>query len=144
MSVPGIAAADEDALKGMTYADASALVAKQSSSAKIVIQTVVGSLLQRDNCTVSRSKKTEILDGTGKKSGETYLINLDCNGVLATAGTPGGSAVSPEGKPAKEKQQTLEYLNAHPDWCNETAENHKNCANFCNDQVPGQCTFKIS
>lgn len=144
VSVPDIAAADGgDPLKGMTYGAASAVVAKSSDTAKIVISTTVGTRLQRDDCIVTHSTRTVILSGTGTKSGVTYLINLDCNDVLASAGSPGGSLANPGSKKEKEKQNTLTYVNAHPEWCSERPENHENCVKFCTDVAPGKCTFEL-
>jgi hypothetical protein len=142
LSVPGIAAADGDPLQGMTYADASAQLAKSDKSARIVVSTVVGSLLQRDACLVTHSTRTAILSGTGSKNGVTYFMDLNCNGALASAGTPGGSATSPEGRPEKARQETLDYINAHPEFCNDP-QNHENCLKFCQKVGPGKCTFEL-
>jgi hypothetical protein len=143
VSVPGIAAADGDPFQGMTYANASAQVAKLDKSAKIVVSTVVGSLLQRDDCLVTHWTKAAILDGTGTKSGVTVFMDLNCNGVLASAGTPGNSSASPQGRTEKAKQETLDYLNAHPEFCNENPQNHDNCVKYCKDIQPGKCTFEL-
>jgi hypothetical protein len=141
MALPGVATANGDALKGQTYADASAQVAKYDSTAQIVVSTVVGSVLQRDECIVSSSTRATHSDGTGKKKPATYYVNLNCNGALASSNTPGPSSASPEGMSEQKIRDTVDLLNASPEWCTKSAKNHDLCVQFCKS---GKCTFEVS
>jgi hypothetical protein len=143
MALPSIAGADGDPLQGMTYAEASKALGKDKN-AKVVVSSVVGSRLQRDDCLISHWKKAVIISGTGKYVGVSYLLDLNCNGALAAAGTPGNSLNSAVGKSEKERQQTVDALNANPDYCNTSAQIHENCVKLCTELEPGRCTFDIS
>lgn len=143
MATPGIAAATGGPLDDMTYANAAAQVAKSDASAKVVVSTVVGSVLQRNDCIVTHSTKAAFLSGTGTKSPVTYFVDLNCNGELAGAGTPGNSAASPEGRSKKAVDETLNFLNAHPEYCDQSPANHDGCVKFCKNVGPGKCTFEL-
>ncbi|MCV7174680.1 hypothetical protein [Mycolicibacterium sphagni] len=123
----GVAAADDWA--GLTYAKASA--AANQYGMKLVIATVTGAALPQDQCVVTRSEKAPWLKGDNfSKVTNTILINLDCNAAVATAGVPGNSAASPEGRAEKEKEAQAvwratttwgalwcsENVKAHPNW----------------------------
>jgi hypothetical protein len=141
VAVPGVAAAD-DPLQGMTYEKASAALAKDTNS-KVIVSTVVGSRLQLNDCLVAHWKKAVMKDGTGKYAGSLYLLDLNCNGALAAAGTPGNSLASSVGKSEKERQSTVEALNANPAYCDTSPQIHENCVKLCNELEPGKCTFQI-
>ena len=114
LSVPGIAAADGDPYVGMTYGTMSESLAT-NKAAKVVVSTVVGGLVQRDDCLVTHTTKTTVVDGTGAKSPlVTFLVDLNCNDPVASAGVPGNSAVSPEGSKQKGIQTTLDMIERPP------------------------------
>src|SRR3954451_9141201 len=103
----GLSAADTDPLAGKTYKDASALVAEGGN--KSVIATVVGSRLAIDDCIVTTWRKSNFRDIGGKERAGAVLLNLNCNGLVASAGSPGNSVTSAEGKLAKADIETGEW-----------------------------------
>lgn len=94
----GIAAADDYA--GQTYSDASGAIDKAGQ--KAVIAGSVGSVLAQADCIVTRSQQADWLKGSNfSPVTDTVLLWLNCNAKLATAGTPGNSLASPEGRAEK-------------------------------------------
>lgn len=94
----GIAAADDYA--GQTYSDASGAIDKAGQ--KAVIAGSVGSVLAQTDCIVTRSQQADWLKGSNfSPVTDTVLLWLNCNAKLATAGTPGNSLASPEGRAEK-------------------------------------------
>ncbi len=94
----GIAAADDYA--GQTYSDASGAIGKAGQ--KAVIAGSVGSVLAQADCIVTRSQQADWLKGSNfSPVTDTVLLWLNCNAKLATAGTPGNSLASPEGRAEK-------------------------------------------
>lgn len=94
----GIAAADDYA--GQTYSDASGAIGKAGQTA--VIAGTVGGLLSQGDCIVTRSQQADWLKGNNfSPVTDTVLLWLNCNAKLATAGTPGNSLASPEGRAEK-------------------------------------------
>ena len=94
----GVAAADDYA--GETYSDASS--ALSGASEKGVIAGVVGDSVSQDDCVVTRSQKAPWLKGDNfSPVTDTVLLYLNCNAKLATAGKPGNSLASPEGRAEK-------------------------------------------
>jgi hypothetical protein len=145
MALPGIASADQgDPLKGMTYGDAVAAVEKAEPDRKIVVANTVGSLLERDDCIVTHSTRHVQRGPSGRPIGSTVQVILDCNNPLASPGKAGGSAASPAGKKEKFIEDTLTLLNAHPELCDSDAAAHERCVHFCEETVPGKCTFELS
>jgi hypothetical protein len=120
----GLAAADS--LTGETYKDASAKVSGWGMTS--IIETVVGSRLESDDCIVTSWQKSNFLDIGGQKREGAILMNLNCNNAYASATSPGNSAGSPEGRAAKalaEKNQKI------ADWCVLPAQaNHGPCLDF--------------
>ncbi|WP_135356784.1 hypothetical protein [Mycolicibacterium sp. NCC-Tsukiji] len=141
LTVPGVAGAD-DPLQGMTYKDASAALAKDKN-AKVVVSSVSGDRLARDECLVAHWKKAVMKDGTGKYVGVQYQLDLNCNGPLAAAGTPGNSLNSEVGKAEKQRLDTIDALNANPEYCNTSAQIHANCVTLC-EKYKGKCTFQLT
>ena len=139
--VPGVASAD-DPLQGMTYQEAAAALGKDTN-ASVVVSSVVGSRLERDDCLIAHWKKAVMKDGTGKYAGVEYQLDLNCNGALAAAGTPGNSLTSEVGKTAKQQLQTIDALNANPDYCDTSEQIHANCVKLCTEMYPGKCTFEL-
>lgn len=132
----------KDPLVGQTYAYAAGKIADWHGTA--VVASVVGDVLDRDKCTVASWRKTKPLDDSGTPSGpSSYLLNLNCNlGVASTAG-PGNSVATPEGKAAQYISDKAARLNNDPGWCEKSAKNHKNCADFCTKN-DGLCNFTLS
>jgi hypothetical protein len=94
----GTAAADDYA--GQTYSDASGAIDKAGQ--KAVIAGSVGSVLAQTDCIVTRSQQADWLKGSNfSPVTDTVLLWLNCNAKLATAGTPGNSLASPEGRAEK-------------------------------------------
>jgi len=94
----GVATADDYA--GKTYSDAQS--ALSSASKKGVIANVIGDALPQSQCIVQRSQKASWLKGDNfSPVTDTVLLYLNCNAKLATAGTPGNSLASPEGRAEK-------------------------------------------
>jgi hypothetical protein len=99
----GVAAADDYA--GQTYADVSSALSK--SSLKGVIASRSGDALSTDQCVVTRSESAKWIRGDKFAGDErfdavksTVLLYLNCNATVASAGKPGNSAASPEGRAA--------------------------------------------
>jgi hypothetical protein len=93
----GVAAADDYA--GQTYADASS--AASDAGLDVIVASRVGDKVPQDDCVE-----------------DTIMFNLNCNAGYATAGMPGPSLASPEGREAKaaadeaaaEEQASLEEV----------------------------------
>jgi hypothetical protein len=119
----GLSTAETDHLVGMTYGKASAMVS--TWGAKTVIETIVGSRLASDDCIVSSSQKSSFRDINGAQRSATYLINLNCNGSVASATQPGNSVGSPAGRTAAKNIAT-----GH--WCVEPEQaDFDPCKKFC-------------
>jgi hypothetical protein len=94
----GIASATNE-YAGQTYADASQAISDAGQSATIA--TRVGSFLPTDQCIVTGSHNASFLDSSGVNPGGRVLLYLNCNNTFATAGVPGNSIGSPEGRAAR-------------------------------------------
>jgi len=94
----GIASANNEYV-GQTYADASQAISDAGESATIA--TRVGSFLPTEQCVVTGSRPANFLDSSGTNPGGRVLLNLNCNNTFATAGVPGNSIGSPEGRAAR-------------------------------------------
>ena len=69
---------------------------------KAVIAGVVGDKLSQADCIVTRSQKADWLKGSNfSPVTDTVLLYLNCFAKLATAGSPGNSLASPEGRAEK-------------------------------------------
>ena len=105
----GIAAADDYA--GQTYSDASGAIDKAGQ--KAVIAGSVGSVLAQTDCIVTRSQQADWLKGSNfSPVTDTVLLWLNCNAKLATAGTPGNSLASPEGRAEKAAEAAAQQSTA--------------------------------
>jgi hypothetical protein len=93
----GIAAADDYA--GQKYSDASS--AASDAGQTVVVAARVGDKVSQDDCLVTRSQGAPFADGSGVHVSKTVQFYLNCNGGYATAGMPGPSLGSPEGRSAK-------------------------------------------
>lgn len=134
----GTATAD-DPLVGKTYADASAKISEWKS--KPIISTVVGGTLETDKCVVTSWRKTSFAQRDNFDHESGILLALDCNATLATAGTPGGSAASPEGRKQKALEKKAEYLGTDEGlaYCK---GNMGGCRTFCKENE-GLCSEKL-
>jgi len=111
----GVAAADDYA--GQTYADASS--AASDAGLDVIVASRVGDKVPQDDCIVTSSQGAPFLHGDEFSHVEdTIMFNLNCNAGYATAGMPGPSLASPEGREAKaaadeaaaEEQASLEEV----------------------------------
>ena len=94
----GIAAADDYA--GQTYADASS--AASDAGQTVVVASRVGDWLAQDDCIVTSSQPAPFIHGDDfAHVSDTVQFNLNCEGAVATATSPGASVASPEGRAAK-------------------------------------------
>jgi hypothetical protein len=93
----GVAAADSYA--GQKYSDASS--AASDAGQTVVVAARVGDKVAQDDCLVTRSQSAPFADGSGVPVSKTVQFYLNCNGGYATAGMPGPSVGSPEGRAAK-------------------------------------------
>jgi hypothetical protein len=94
----GVAAADDYA--GQTYADASS--AASDAGQTVVVASRVGDRLPQDECTVTSSQAAPFIHGDDfVHVSDTVQFNLNCNGVYASASSPGASVASPEGRESK-------------------------------------------
>jgi len=130
---------------GQTYEDAASSISDWGTP---VIASRVGSYLPTEQCMVTGSRDPSFLDSSGNHRWGTVLLDLNCNDSVASAGKPGYSAASPEGRTAiakaeeeaaKQKQEELAWLASdkgqafclereteHPEWeplagCHQTA-----------------------
>jgi hypothetical protein len=94
----GVAAADDYA--GQTYSDASS--AASDAGKTVVVAARVGDKVSQDECVVTRSQTAPFNSANdGAHVADTVQFYLNCNAGYATAGTPGPSLASPEGRTAK-------------------------------------------
>lgn len=122
----GVASAD---YTGQTYAQAAANISK--SNLKPVISSVVGDQLATDDCIVTSSRVSGFLDSSGQQSDRSILLSLNCNELVAKAGTPGNSVATPQGKKAKKDQGDAEYFATNPEWCLPGGKYRSPCKTIC-------------
>jgi hypothetical protein len=128
MSGSGIAAAD--GISGQTYKKAAEYLG--SEGAKVVVATVVGDKLPMDDCIVTHWKASN----TDKSK---FLVYLNCNEAVATAGAPGNSAQTPEGRAAKLDAKRAKNITEHPEICETSAAATDWCTQLC--ARTGLCTY---
>jgi hypothetical protein len=123
-SFSGLASAKSDPFVGKKYSEA--VAAASDVGADSVIETVIGSRLPTDDCLVTTWSRSSFLGIGGEKRKGTFLFNLNCNDVVASAGSPGNSASSPQGK------QAIRNIKVGK-WCALPGQvDNENCAKFCN------------
>jgi len=94
----GVAAADLYA--GQSYSDASSAISNAGETA--VVASSVGDAVDQGDCVVTRSQQAPWLKGDNfAPVTDTVLLFLNCNAKLASAGAPGNSLASPEGRAEK-------------------------------------------
>jgi hypothetical protein len=93
----GIAAAAPDVV-GQTYKDAKNTI--QGQGAAVVIATKTGGMVDEDQCIVASAWNKPSGTAIGEEPSNQVLVALNCNAAVASAGSPGNSAASPEGRQA--------------------------------------------
>lgn len=126
LTATGIATAAPNVV-GQTYADAVAAI--EQSGGVVVIATRVGDQLPLDECIVEGvSWPSYIRPGQGNFAPvrNEIRLNLNCNGAVATADTPGRSAASPAGRDAQEEQENAEWRSTPEgqEWCRQAEVEH--------------------
>jgi hypothetical protein len=97
----GTAAAAPDVV-GQTYADASQAISDDGGTA--IVANTIGGRLPQDECIVTNAQDAPFIrdsEGEFGHAQDEVLLTLNCNGGYATAGNPGASVASPEGRAAK-------------------------------------------
>jgi hypothetical protein len=94
----GVAAAAPDVV-GQTYRDAKNTI--QESGSAVIIATRTGGLAEEDKCIVTNAwDKPSVTQPRQAPGPDTVWVALNCNAAVASAGSPGNSAASPEGRQA--------------------------------------------
>lgn len=127
MGCSGIASAD--GIVGLTFDKAKEAFGE---NATVVVSTVVGDQLPTEKCLVTSWRRSN--NGTG-----SILVHLNCNAPVATAGTSGRSAATPEGKQAKLDAKRAANVAKDPSICERSAETAEWCTLLC-DRTE-QCTY---
>lgn len=123
----GLAAADP--LKGKTYGDASAVVSDWKR--EMVVETVAGAQLATDECIVASWRKWDKTDANGDVTKEV-LVNLNCYQGLASAGSPGNSAASPEGRQRAKDVVMAQGIAKNDEDCRQSDAAMAWCEALCN------------
>jgi hypothetical protein len=131
MAMLGAGFAHADALVGQTYEKARSTVSGDMNATP-VLSTVSGDQLPLDSCIVSSWAKSSAVDALGESSGEKILLNLNCNAKVAQAGEPGNSAMTPQGKQAKQDIKVANIINKDPKGCYESSDDLAYCKRVCN------------
>jgi hypothetical protein len=98
----GIAAAVPDVV-GQTYADAVQTI--QATGSQAVIATRIGGRADESKCIVTNAwVRTNVTQVYEKPKNDSVLVALNCAAAVASAGSPGNSAASPEGRQALNSQ----------------------------------------
>jgi hypothetical protein len=94
----GLAVAAPDVV-GQTYADAKNTI--QSTGSAVVIATRTGGSSVLDECTVTNAWDKPRVNQVRQAPGPSeVMVALNCNAAVASAGSAGPSAASPEGREA--------------------------------------------
>jgi hypothetical protein len=94
----GVAAAFVPDVVGQTYKDAKNTI--QSQGWAVVIATRTGGLADIDNCIVTNAWGKSSPTAIGEDPSNQVLVALNCNAAVASVGSAGPSAASPEGRQA--------------------------------------------
>jgi hypothetical protein len=131
----GPAVADNE-YKGLTFAKV-----QERTNNRAVISSRVGSYLPTEECIVTGNRRATYGTGSAK-----ILVDLNCNDTM-TAGHPGYSVATDQGKKAQQLKQTAanisrNYEQATKDgkdpWC---AERIERCQQVC--QQSGTCSPEV-
>jgi hypothetical protein len=130
-----------DEYKGLTYEQAA-----EYTGGSIKIASRVGQYLPTAQCIVTGNRVANSLDSSGNNRGYTVLVDLNCNDTM-TAGHPGYSVMSPQGKEAKALKDTGTDISnnyaqsveaGQPSWCE---ENGDKCWDYC--ERSGTCSDEV-
>jgi hypothetical protein len=131
-----------DEYKGLTYEKALEYMGGQTP----IIASRVGSYLPTEQCIVSGSRSGGFLDSSGNSRGG-ILLDLNCNDTK-TAGHPGYSVMTPQGKEAQQLRKTAISVNedfaaaaeqGRESWCQQNADR---CVQVC--ERSGECSAEVS
>jgi hypothetical protein len=134
----GVASA-KDGYIGKTYAEVAASIT--GNNGKPIIATVTGSQLATNDCIVVDWQRGIYRDSSGDKRRGEYMLNLNCNRVLASPGHPGNSLSSPEGRQEKKDERTARRIAKNPTICDENADAGHWCARIC--EKTGLCDYEL-
>lgn len=131
-----------DEYKGLTYEQ----MQQYTGGASIIVATRVGDYLPTAQCIVSGNRRSSSLDSSGNSRGGAILVDLNCTDTK-TAGHPGYSVMTPQGKEAKALRDYANSINKNyeeataagqPSWCE---ENGDKCASAC--EQSGACSSEV-
>ena len=98
----GIASAAPDVV-GQTYFDAKQTI--QATGSQAVVATRIGGRADDDKCIVTNAwVRTSVTQVYEKPKYDAVLVALNCTAAVASPGSPGNSAASPEGRQALNSQ----------------------------------------
>ena len=99
----GVASATPDVV-GQTYRDAKNTL--QADGSAVIVATRTGGLAETDKCIVTNAwDKPSVTLPRQAPDPDTVWVALNCNAAVASAGSPGNSAGSPEGRQALISQE---------------------------------------
>jgi hypothetical protein len=130
MAMLGATAAHADSPVNKKYSDAKSIV--EDWGATPVLSTVSGDQLALDDCIVTSYTKSSAVSALGEDDGNKVLLNLNCNAKVAEAGVPGNSAMTPQGKAAKQDIKVANQINKNPKGCYESDDDLAYCKRVCN------------
>ncbi len=125
----GPAVADNE-YKGLTYAKV-----QERTGNRAVISSRTGSYLPTEECIVTGNRRASFLDSSGNGNAK-ILVDLNCNDTM-TAGHPGYSVVTDQGKKAQQARELGNNLSnsfakdqaaGKEPWC---ARNTDRCVQAC-------------
>jgi hypothetical protein len=88
---------------GDTYRDAKSTI--QATGAAVIIATKTGGLAEEDKCIVTNAWDKPNVAGSRTAPENAVWVALSCNAAVASPGSPGNSAASPEGRQALAAQE---------------------------------------
>lgn len=130
MAMLGATAAHADTPVNKKYSDAQGIVKDWGSTP--VLSTVTGDQLALDDCIVTSYTKSAAVSALGENSGSKVLLNVNCNAKVAQAGIPGNSAMTPQGKAAKQDIKVANQINKNPKGCYDSDDDLAYCKRVCN------------
>lgn len=128
------------AMLGATTANAQSPLNKKYSEARSIVNkwgatpvaaTVTGDQLALDDCIVTSFSESSAVSALGENTGRKVLLNLNCNAKVAQPGEPGNSAMTPQGKAAKNDIRVANQINKNPKNCYSSDDNLAYCKRVC-------------
>lgn len=124
----GVASADP--YTGQTFADASAHASKVNRVATVA--TAVGDVLSTSDCIVSHWQESSARDAGGHLiQPRQILLDLNCNAKVATAGKPGNSVATKQGRDQKRDERAAAKINSDPSVCQTSDDQLAYCKRVC-------------